>query len=277
MAAAAQMLTGKTLYRDIWFDKPPLLPAAYLLWRVEPGWPLRLAGALYASAGVRARVSLRRRSVGPAEGLWAAALLAFFLTFDTAFAVTPLAADLLMLAPHLAAVCLAWRGRPFWSGLAVGVAFADQLQGAVRAGGVRACGVIARFPLWWPASPSRTWRSAPGSGRRRPWILLRTSMEVGSHLRGPNFRRRSGPQRAGADGRLAGISCRARDSRRSGSGEPTAARIAGSGLPGWAYPSSRWRQAGAFSRATFFRSCRSWCCSARAESPCCHAPSACAF
>jgi hypothetical protein len=48
MAAAAQMQSGKTLYRDIWFDKPPLLPAAYLLWRVKPGWPLRLAGALYA-------------------------------------------------------------------------------------------------------------------------------------------------------------------------------------------------------------------------------------
>src|ERR1700676_5570984 len=48
MAAAAQMQSGKTLYRDIWFDKPPLLPAAYLLWRVQPGWPLRLAGALYA-------------------------------------------------------------------------------------------------------------------------------------------------------------------------------------------------------------------------------------
>jgi len=31
LAAAAEMLRGKMLYRDIWFDKPPLFPAFYLL------------------------------------------------------------------------------------------------------------------------------------------------------------------------------------------------------------------------------------------------------
>ena len=41
LAAAAQMHAGKMLYRDIWFDKPPLLPAVYLLWRAQAGWPLR--------------------------------------------------------------------------------------------------------------------------------------------------------------------------------------------------------------------------------------------
>jgi hypothetical protein len=30
LAAAQQMLHGKTLYRDIWFDKPPLLPLFYI-------------------------------------------------------------------------------------------------------------------------------------------------------------------------------------------------------------------------------------------------------
>jgi len=124
MAAAAQMQTGKTLYRDIWFDKPPLLPAAYLLWRVKPGWPLRLAGALYALLACALAYRFAADLWGQLEARWAAALLAFFLTFDTASSVTPLAADSLMLAPHLAAVYLAWRGRPFWSGLAVGVAFA---------------------------------------------------------------------------------------------------------------------------------------------------------
>src|ERR1051326_3888371 len=48
MAAAAQMHFDKTLYRDIWFDKPPLLASINLAWRVRTGWPLRLAGALYA-------------------------------------------------------------------------------------------------------------------------------------------------------------------------------------------------------------------------------------
>ena len=124
MAAAAQMQAGKTLYRDIWFDKPPLLPATYLLWPARPGWPLRLAGALYALLACALAYLFAGDLWGQAEAKWAAALLAFFLTFDTASSVTPLAADLLMLAPHLAAVYLAWRGRPFWSGLLAGVGFA---------------------------------------------------------------------------------------------------------------------------------------------------------
>ena len=48
MAAARQMLGGKAIYRDIWFDKPPLVPSVYLLWGARAGWPLRLAGAIYA-------------------------------------------------------------------------------------------------------------------------------------------------------------------------------------------------------------------------------------
>jgi hypothetical protein len=129
MAAAAQMQAGQTLYRDIWFDKPPLLPAAYLFWRGKPGWPLRLAGALYALLACGLAYRFAGDLWGHAEARWAAALLAFFLTFDTPSSVTPLAADLLMLAPHLAAVYLAWRGRPFWSGLAAGVAFAINSKG----------------------------------------------------------------------------------------------------------------------------------------------------
>ena len=48
MAAARQMLFGKVLYRDVWFDKPPLLPSLYLLWAAKFGWVLRMAGSLYA-------------------------------------------------------------------------------------------------------------------------------------------------------------------------------------------------------------------------------------
>src|SRR5215831_11383084 len=129
LAAAAQMRTGKTLYRDIWFDKPALLPAAYLLWRARPGWPLRLAGALYALLACALAYRFAGGLWGAAEARWAAGLLAFFLVFDTPSAVVPLAADLLMLAPHLAAVYLAWSGRPFLSGLAAGVAFAFNSKG----------------------------------------------------------------------------------------------------------------------------------------------------
>jgi len=123
MAAASQMAFGKTLYRDAWFDKPPLLASIYLAWGVRTGWILRLAGALYAFLACALIYALARDLWSRQEGFWAAALLAFFLIFDFSSAVIPLAADLTMLAPHIAAVWLAYRGRAFWSGVAAGVAF----------------------------------------------------------------------------------------------------------------------------------------------------------
>src|SRR5436190_15067704 len=123
MAAATQMQFGQKLYRDVWFDKPPLLASINLAWGVRTGWPLRLAGALYALLACCLAYAFARDLWTPAEGLWAAALLGFFLIFDFPSAVIPLAADLAMLAPHLAAVWLAYRGRAFWSGAAAGVAF----------------------------------------------------------------------------------------------------------------------------------------------------------
>lgn len=120
MAAAAQMARGAALYRDIWFDKPPLLAAVYLL---HPAWLLRFAGALYVVLSSALMWRFAADKWGSREGYWAAVSMAFFLTFDFASAVIPLAADLLMLAPHIAAVWLAWRGRAFWSGTAAGIAF----------------------------------------------------------------------------------------------------------------------------------------------------------
>ncbi|HVN02920.1 MAG TPA: hypothetical protein VMT86_00815 [Bryobacteraceae bacterium] len=123
MAAAAQMLHGKVLYRDIWFDKPPLLPATYLVWGAHDGLPLRLAGALYVLLACWLAWRFARSLWTQREAIWAAALLAFYLTFYIPSSALPLAADLLMLAPHLAAVWLAWRGRSFWSGVLAGVTF----------------------------------------------------------------------------------------------------------------------------------------------------------
>jgi len=117
------MAFGKTLYRDVWFDKPPLLAAQYLAWGVRAGWALRVAGALYALLACWLAYAFARDLWGQQEGLWAAGLLGFFLIFDFPSAVIPLAADLTMLAPHLAAVWLAFRGRAFWSGVCAGVAF----------------------------------------------------------------------------------------------------------------------------------------------------------
>ena len=74
MAAAREMAHGKTLYRDAWFDKPPLVPAVYLLWGVRDGVPLRIAGALYdLLACWLAFLSARNEPIDP--GLVAASAL----------------------------------------------------------------------------------------------------------------------------------------------------------------------------------------------------------
>src|SRR5205814_5309066 len=78
LAAAAQMETGKALYREIWFDKPPLLAAAYLLWGARDGWLLRLAGALYSLLACWLAYRFADDMWGPAEARWAASLMAFF-------------------------------------------------------------------------------------------------------------------------------------------------------------------------------------------------------
>ena len=142
LAAALQMLAGHTLYRDAWFDKPPLLPTVYLLWGAQTGWILRIAGALYSLLVCALAYAAARRLWSEREARWAAALTAFFLIFWIHSAVTPLAADLLMLAPHLAAVCLAIARRPFWSGLLAGVAFLINPKGLF---------VAAACVLWNPA------------------------------------------------------------------------------------------------------------------------------
>ena len=136
----------------------------------RPGWPLRLLDARCTrcwpagSHGGSRAICGRER-----EGLWAAALLGFFLIFDFPSAVIPVASDLLMLAPHLAAVWLAWRGRAVLERRAGGRGVLDQPQGRVRARGLRPLG-SRRNPvdgrgLRGGAAP---WRP-PGCGRRARW------------------------------------------------------------------------------------------------------------
>lgn len=119
-AAAIQMLDGKTLYRDIWFDKPPLFPAVYTLWGARTGVALRLGGALFALACCWMLGRFGGELFGEREGTVAAGLLAFFLIFGIPSAVLALAPDLLMILPHVAAIYLAWRGRAFWCGVVGG-------------------------------------------------------------------------------------------------------------------------------------------------------------
>ena len=72
IAAAQQALLGKTLYRDIWYDKPPLVPLIYLLWGAKISVTLRIVGALYCTlvcglAYAVAEISVERpaKPVGP--------------------------------------------------------------------------------------------------------------------------------------------------------------------------------------------------------------------
>jgi hypothetical protein len=136
------MLHGSVLYREVWFDKPPLVPAVYLLWGARIGPVLRATGAVYAWLACVLAYVFAAGIWSPREGYVSAALLGFFLTFDTHSAVLPLAADLLLLLPHLAAVLLVSRRQFFWSGVAAGVGFLFNAKGVLV---LAACLVFA-----WP-------------------------------------------------------------------------------------------------------------------------------
>jgi hypothetical protein len=148
-AAAIQLLYGKSLYRDIWFDKPALLAYTYLLWGAQIGVPLRIADAAFVSLCCLMAWKFAREMWGPHEGLAAALATAFFLTFGIPSAVMALAPDLLLILPHLAAVYLASRGRIFWSGLVAGAAMLINVKAAFA---------LAACALW--------------AGRAWPWLLL---------------------------------------------------------------------------------------------------------
>jgi len=145
LAAAGQILHGHALYREIWYDKPPLAPVFHLLVGAQAGWLLRVAGAVYALGCSLLAFCFARELWGEREARWAAGLLAFFLTFDFPASVIPLGPDLLTVAPHLAAVWLAWRGNLFWAGCLAAVAFLANTKGAFV--------LLAAVAFGWPAVP----------------------------------------------------------------------------------------------------------------------------
>lgn len=136
LIGARAVLSGKALYRDIWFDKPPLAALFYVLIDARSGFLLRLAGALFVAlaawAAWRAAAQLWLRGGPRAPGrpesavldvcAWAALLTAFFLTFDFPAAAIALTPDLLTLPLHLLAVGAAAAGQPFLAGVLCGVA-----------------------------------------------------------------------------------------------------------------------------------------------------------
>src|SRR5580700_2304703 len=86
-AAAIQLLKGKSLYQDVWFDKPPLSPYLYLLWGARTGWPLRLAGAGFVFLCCLLMYRFATQLWSEREGRLASFFLAFYLTFGIPAAV----------------------------------------------------------------------------------------------------------------------------------------------------------------------------------------------
>jgi Dolichyl-phosphate-mannose-protein mannosyltransferase len=123
MAAANQIHAGRALYRDIWYDKPPLVPLFYVITGAAAGWLLRVVGAIFSLLACLAAWVFAREMYGRQQGFWAAGLLGFFLIFDLPVSVIPIGPDMLMLVPHLVAVYLAWRGQALFSGIVAGIAF----------------------------------------------------------------------------------------------------------------------------------------------------------
>jgi 4-amino-4-deoxy-L-arabinose transferase-like glycosyltransferase len=145
LAAAIQMLHGKMLYRDLWYDKPPLSAIVVALFGAWPGWPLRIAATLFAAASCVVAFRFASGLWSRREGYWAAGSLAFSLIFYLPAATIPLEPDTLMILPHLAAVYFAWRQRPLAAGLAAGLAFALNIKGLAV---LLACVIFA--PAAWP-------------------------------------------------------------------------------------------------------------------------------
>jgi hypothetical protein len=145
LAAAMQVARGKTLYRDVWFDKPALVAWIDLLWGARAGLSLRWAGAVYVMAVAGMAYFAAAAKWSRREGLLASIFAAFFLTFGLGSAVIPLASDMLLILPHLAAIYFAWRGRAFWSGVACGVGLLCSSKAVF---------VLAACLLWqWRAAP----------------------------------------------------------------------------------------------------------------------------
>lgn len=121
IAAALEILRGKVIYRDFWFDKPPLFAWFYTWFGAAIGWKLRLAGTMVVTFSSWCAWLLGRELWGDRAGVMAAGLLAFFLAFDTPSAMLPVAPDMLLIAPHLLAILFCIRNKPLLAGMACGV------------------------------------------------------------------------------------------------------------------------------------------------------------
>ena len=175
-----------------------------VLWAAKIGFVLRIAGAVYCTLVCCLSYAVAKSLWGDHEAGWAAILMAFFLTFDTPSSMLPLAADSLLIAPHLLAILLAIQGRPVWSGIAAGIGFVFNTKAlfvlascAVFAGPLVVAGFAAPCALSagllvfsgaWPSYLDQVWIWSGAYARHtfvdRPVLngLLRTANWAGFHL-----------------------------------------------------------------------------------------------
>ncbi|HEX3745436.1 MAG TPA: glycosyltransferase family 39 protein [Bryobacteraceae bacterium] len=146
LAAGIQILHGKLLYRDLWYDKPPLAALVYAAMGALPGWPLRLFDALFVLAVSIATWRFARDLWGRREARIAAGLMAFFLNLDLPAAVIPIAPDMFLLLPHIVAIHCAWKGKSLAAGVWCGVACLFHTKGLVV---LAVCALLS-----WPALPA---------------------------------------------------------------------------------------------------------------------------
>lgn len=147
LAAARRILEGAQLYRDVWFDKPPLYAWIYLAWGAEAGLALRLGGAVFALGCCWLAARTADSMFGRREGYTAGALMAFFLAFDHPSSLISLAPDLLLIPFALGAVWAAHSGRPAVAGM---VAAAGLLANA------KALVLLPVILIWRPRDAART-------------------------------------------------------------------------------------------------------------------------
>jgi hypothetical protein len=121
-AGAVQILHGKMIYRDFWFDKPPLAALLYMLWGGTAGWALRVASSLFGLLTAFAAWRCASALWSEREGYWAAGLVTFFLIFDIPAAVMTLGPDLIVVPLAFAAFGCVVKNQPVWAGLWCAVA-----------------------------------------------------------------------------------------------------------------------------------------------------------
>jgi hypothetical protein len=149
LAAAAELLRGKTLYRDVWFDKPPLYAWFYTLCGASGGLALRALGSAWILLCGVSVYAAGRALWGLREGIVAGLSILLFLTLWIPSAVIAIAPDLLMIMPHALAVALAARGKSLAAGAMSGLALLCNSKGVF---------VLAAAGLWAPS----VWRAFVG-------------------------------------------------------------------------------------------------------------------